>query len=526
MIAQADMARRFVAALAAAGVRDLVVSPGSRSTPLVLAALDCGDLRCRAIIDERSAAFFALGMAKRSGRPVAALCTSGTAGAHYYPAAIEAAYSYTPLVLITADRPAELQGCGAPQTIDQIDLFHKHVRAAVAVDPDDDAAAAKVATAVAAARSPVPGPVHLNVRLRKPLETRASQAVVPPIPRTYAAPHADPPADAVRALADACAAERGVIVAGPAPLAQRRARAAVEALACATGYPLVAEAASQLKFGVDVSIDGFPALLSAEAARERLRPELILQLGAMPVSTAWREYQTRWADVPRWVIAPWGRPDPLRTATAHVAADVGRTAAAVAEAIGCVRAPTAWATAWRAGALAPGPAADAVRTAVRALPPAGVVCAGNSLPIRWLDAACSARDTDADVWSQRGVAGIDGLISGAAGAAAAGDSPTLLLVGDVSFAHDIGGLAAARDVRTPLAIVVLDNGGGRIFDELPVAAAVAPDDLSRWWTTPPRVDLAAAARAFGVPYAPMDDASLAAAFERRGPTLLHAEVGA
>jgi 2-succinyl-5-enolpyruvyl-6-hydroxy-3-cyclohexene-1-carboxylate synthase len=548
----ATWAAALVDALAASGVRDVVVSPGSRSTPYVLAALAHDDLRCRAVIDERVAGFVALGMAKRSGRPVALLCTSGTAGAHYLPAIIEAAYSHTPLIAITADRPPELVGNGASQTIDQRELFGRHVRAAseLGVPEGGDTAVAglrrKVAQTVAAAQWPTPGPVHLNAPARKPLEPPTLASLrghsFGPVPR-HAPPALAPNAAAIAELAAAIArSPRGIIACGPGPLAQRGARAAVRELARRAGYPLFAEAASQLRFGAPPAHDGLDAALRSPAFRAAAVPDLVLQLGAAPVSTGWQLYARQHASAARFAIAPHGWHDPDNTATI-VPAELDAALAALLAALPERPANPAWLERFTAAEARTRQAviaehaervalteAAVARATVRALPTGGLLALGNSNSIRAVDAFCRSDDADVGVLSQRGVAGIDGLVASAAGAAIAGGEPTALLLGDVSLAHDLGGLAAARTVATPLAIVVVDNRGGRIFEQLPVAAlADLGAALDTFWLTPPALDFASAATTFGVRYARVEAvaalrAALSEALAKPGCSLIHALV--
>jgi 2-succinyl-5-enolpyruvyl-6-hydroxy-3-cyclohexene-1-carboxylate synthase len=532
----AEWAALLVDSLAAAEIVDVVVSPGSRSTPFVLAAARHPSLRLHPIVDERAAAFFALGQAKVTGRPSLLLCTSGTAGAHYLPAVIEASLSRTPLVILTADRPFELQGCSAPQTIDQIKLFGDHARAYIELglpDGSDGALRAlrrQAVQAVHASRWPEPGAVHLNARARKPLEPEAARddgeraaaaraaALRASAPVRVFAPRVSPSLAGVDAAARACrAARRGVIVCGPAPIAQAGARADVRALAAATGFPLCAEATSQLRFDSDgrggegdgvLLVDGFASLVGVERFRRAAAPDLILQLGAPPTSGAWERYLAVHPDCPRIVVAPYGFCDPESRASLLLQCDVGDGARALAAALDGVSTDAAWRSRWRAANRAAWRAVDALvdddsdalseaavaRLAAASVPRGGVLAVGNSLPIRSVDSYCPASLADCAVWSQRGANGIDGLVAGAAGVAATG-RPTTLLVGDVSLLHDLGGLAAARG---PLVIVVVNNGGGRIFEQLPLArVADAPLEL---FTTPHTASFAAAAALHGHGY--------------------------
>ena len=572
-----EWSRLLIDSLVEVGVRDVVLSPGSRSTPLVLAVVDAvarGGLRCTSIVDERAAGFHALGMAKATGAPTLLLCTSGTAGAHYLPAIIEAGASHAPLVVLTADRPFELQGCAAPQTIDQIKLFGEHARGYFECGmPDASDGALRslrrlAAQAVATCRGPLPGAVHVNARARKPLEPppeeqlddaeRALAARVrllasSPITRHFA-PRLAPDERALEELAAAIASSaRGVIIAGPAPMQQADARGELLALARATGFPLLAEAASQLRFTAPGARDGvsssdrYDAFLSVAALRDAAAPDLVIQLGAPPTSSlidAWLEAHPRCA---RWVLAPHGWNDPSSRAVALVQAEVAETARALrtrlagdpgaaANAAWRARFAAAEATtaAVTASVLAEAGFDEATATVIAASrepsrsEPAPVLAIGNSLPIRMIDLLCGGAISEWVVWSQRGANGIDGLISGAAGVARTGRS-TRLLLGDVSALHDLGGLGAARDLEVPLVVVVMNNGGGRIFEQLPVAARPDLAGALPLFTTPRTQSFAAAARFFGHRYHAVDEAGamrrvLAEAQRTPGCTIVEALV--
>ena len=531
--------------LAAAGIERVIVSPGSRSTPFVVAAAKHPKLQLFNVIDERSAAFFAHGQARATGRPSLLVCTSGTAGAHYLPAVIEADQSGVPLVVMTADRPWELMHVGANQTIDQRLLFEGYARRVIDLGAPDPALSALhglrrlAAQAVALTLAPHPGAVHLNVRARKPLEPVTAQspsgdvlaAAVRelcgrPVPRAVEGKMALA-ADAVQMLADECLqAKRGVIVAGPASVAQAQAREAVAALQRASGFALLAEAASQLRFlGEEVrcaaSCDTFDWLYQLPHADEAWRPDLVIQLGAAPTSGAWERFVDRHPTLRRIVIADWGWPDPHNTAAAVFHADTGTACAQVARALAKLRAADVprWGPLEKADgevrrllndtvdaggeALTEG---TAVRMAVASLPDDAWLVPGNSLPIRLVDAYCPGPQPRLRVVSQRGVSGIDGLIAGAAGVASVAHDPVLLLIGDVSFLHDIGSLAQAALARAPLIIVVLNNGGGRIFEQLPIART-ADESLMRHFTTPQGFDLQHAASLYRHGYVRVADGS-------------------
>ncbi len=554
---QTSWARCLLRGLRDAGVTDLVVSPGSRSTPFLAAAL-AEELRCHPVIDERAAGFFALGMARATSHPVALLCTSGTAAAHYYPAVIEAATAHTPLVVLTADRPPELHHCSAPQTIDQLHLYGTHAHFIDLGPPDDTelslrALRRKAHQAVTLAHTL---PVHLNCPARKPLEPADPSPFTPPplhpstrspvAPFPFPAPTLHASAPAIAALAAACtAATRGLIVAGPAPLAHRALRPLATRLAAITGFPLLAEATSQLRLCPPTAAprcDAFDLLYRATPSART--PDLIIQLGTPPTSAALGALFAAHRP-PRWVLTDRGWPDPWSDAAAIVTGDPADTLHRLIDALAHLRRPvTTWAdhlaaadrTAWTCVEAELGRRIDrmhegqATRAAVAALPPNALLALGNSLPVRLVDTWCPAGTAVIDVLSQRGASGIDGLIAGAAGSAAATNRPTALLLGDVSFAHDLAALAVARHAPAPLALIVLDNAGGRIFERLPVAAsAPLTAHLERFWLTPPAVDMAAAAAAYGVPAVTADTpAALAAAvttaLARPGCTVIRAPI--
>jgi 2-succinyl-5-enolpyruvyl-6-hydroxy-3-cyclohexene-1-carboxylate synthase len=531
-----EWSRLLLGTLARAGVEDVILSPGSRSTPFAWAALHEPKFRCHSLVDERVAAFFALGQARATGKPSLLVCTSGTAAANYYPAVIEASLSHLPLLILTADRPFELQHSAAPQAIDQIKMFGDFVRAFFELGTPDPAESAltgvlrSVAHAVLTARFPRPGPVHLNARARKPLEPlqlsdAASVALRERVDELLArgpalSAGATLQGDVTR-LAEACKTiARGVIVVGPHQ--PRDAAPALLDLAAITGFPLLCEATSQLRWLPERApearlIDGFDWLLRCERLRAALRPDLIVSFGGPPTSGAYERFLNGAFVGQRFVVAPHGFPDPHGLATELVNASSADTARAVIGALdqSDLRdrgAREAFGRAWsHANAQAWGEVEQelarpanvlseprAVRSVLNSLPPACTLVVGNSLPIRDVDAYVPSSARRLRVLSQRGANGIDGLISGAAGAASSSAEPTVVLLGDVSFMHDLGGLAAARAHRGPFVIVVIDNGGGRIFEQLPMFGQLQGNaEAARFWLTPPAVELAHAALLFG-----------------------------
>ncbi|WP_437802233.1 2-succinyl-5-enolpyruvyl-6-hydroxy-3-cyclohexene-1-carboxylic-acid synthase [Sorangium sp. So ce693] len=565
-------AQLFVRALAQAGVRDVVLCPGSRSTPLAIAAMESEEVRCQSVVDERAAAFFALGQARVTGRPSVFVCTSGTAGAHALPAIIEAHQSFTPFIAITADRPWELADAAASQTIDQTKLFGDHVRHFAELglpDPSPLAmrAAARIAAqAVTRALSPTPGPVHINARFRKPLEPVDAagpepwqaewEALMRRGGTRVVSARAGVDGRAIEEIAARCArAERGLIVCGPAQSREddARARRAVLALSRATGFPVLAEGTSQICFGglaegvvMPASFDSF---LRAPEFRAANAPDLILELGAPPTSAGYATYIAEHASARRVVVSSHGWNDPTSAAAALVMGEPVEVCEALAArlagaALSLGRGRRDWAATFaRAGEIAAAHAARAcagdeltegavARMVACACPAGSLLAIGNSMPVRDLDTYCPPSARALRVLHQRGASGIDGLVSGAAGARVAAAAPVTLMLGDLSLLHDLTGLLlaakAAGDGRAPLVIVVVQNDGGRIFEHLPIARRGA-ELLERCFTMPQHLDFAPAAAMFGLGYERAGTAgdlarALAAAYQRMGATLIEAVV--
>ncbi len=525
-----------------AGLRHVVISPGSRSTPLTLAFSRRPALRRWLQIDERSAAFFALGLAQAAGEPVALICTSGTAAAEYFPAIIEARHSAVPLLILTADRPPELRDSGANQTIDQGKLYGQQMRWQIELPLPEAAPAPRTLRALRAtlgralaqaagwADTP-PGPVHINLPFRKPLQphdpaelkeaaARAAaggRAAARPWTQFYASSrHADPAAvETLAALLNK--ARRAVIVAGPRCPRSGDFAAAVSALTRALGAPLLADPLSNLRFGLAESLGAYEWTLEALPA-----PDLVLRLGAMPTSSA----LLRWlaalpADVPQIGIQRFGLwQDGGFTLSHFLAADETALLRAVEPRLRPQPDPR-WLAAWqRAEAIAhrqldalPAESEGGlVRALLRQLPPETRLFLANSLPVRHVDAFAPPGLPHLHVFGNRGVSGIDGTLSSALGmAAAAPDAPALLLTGDLSFLHDVNGLMLLKRYALKLDIVLIDNNGGGIFHRLPIAHHEPP--FNEWFITPHGLDLAAIARAYGLNVQERPPAAAAAALQ-------------
>lgn len=442
-------------------------------------------------LDERSAGFFALGVGRASGRPAAVITTSGTAVANLLPAVVEAAQSDTPLVVLSADRPPELRGTDANQTIDQVRIFGPYTRRFADLPLPESAPATLevvrglVRDSLDAATSAPPGPVHLNCPFAKPLEPDgapwgAPQATVAVPDGGGTAPHAG---DTGRLIDRLRAARRPLFVAGPLrdPVT---AGPAIASLARTIRAPLLADPLSGARFAAGVaavSVAHYDAFLREESVLEGLVPDLVVRFGATPTSAAVPDALRRWRVVPQIVIDDgWRLKDHTRTAAAYVRAAPAAMAAAAAGTEALDAGDPAWLAAWKRVDLRAGEVLTAGTTddpfeativvaVVEALPAGANLVIGNSMPVRDLDRFAGSRDQPLHIWGNRGASGIDGMVGTALGVAAASGGPTVALLGDLSFYHDQNGLFATRSLPAVL-FVVINNDGGGIFELLPVRA--------------------------------------------------------
>jgi 2-succinyl-5-enolpyruvyl-6-hydroxy-3-cyclohexene-1-carboxylate synthase len=530
--ANTALASAFAEELARGGLRRAVVSPGSRSTPLAVALWRQAEIEVTVIVDERSAAFFALGAAQASAEPVALLCTSGTALANYHPAVCEADESGLPLLVLSADRPPELRGIGAGQTIDQIKTFGSSVRWFCEVGThlaDDDGLLhyrSVACRALAAARGETrPGPVHLNLPWREPLAPVAVEgAVTATHPLALAGREGRPLTAVTRIdlepssfLLDEVAghigdAISGVIIAGRQ--LDPELREPLTHLARVSGFPILAEPTSQLRCGPhDRSqvISAYDLLLRDERFARAVVPELVLRFGEMPTSKPLRAWLSA-SGADQIVVDPYGGwNEPSRRAAAILRADPTELAAGWAARLeGEQRAaPEQWIAAERAarGALeaelrGDSPVSEpALHLALgRAHRDGDLVYTASSMPIRDQESFLAAEAADVAFLCNRGANGIDGLVSAGIGAALASGRSTTIVTGDLGLLHDIGGLAALRDVTTPVRIVVIDNDGGGIFHFLPQEQALDGAEFEALLGTPRGVDAAKAAALFDLPH--------------------------
>jgi len=503
----------FVDELVRCGMRHAVTCPGSRNAPLALTLAAREELRAVSVIDERAAAFMALGMAKATGRPVAITCTSGTAAANLHPAVAEAREARLALLVLTADRPPELRDVGAGQAIDQLGLYGSATKWFMEVgshEPGRETAIhfrALACRAYHTAGGGRPGPVHLNFPLREPLAPRpesldAADWTGRPDGRPWTQVRERPPgphADDVHPLAARIASTpRGAIVCGPTgeEIAAPAARLAAQA-----GWPLLAEPTSGARCGEhDRShvIAHYDVLLRAGDFAARHRPDLVLRVGDTPTSRALRAWM---AGAPQVLIEPHGTwHEPTRRAELILLAAAAPTLDALAGAVelrAAERDP-AWAASWLAAdavvprALAAAP--DAFEPKVLAalepeLPDGAIVWLSSSMPVRDVEACFPRSPKRLRFLANRGANGIDGVVSSAAGAALATGQPTWVLTGELALLHDVGGALAARRAGADLRIVCLDNGGGAIFDFLPVAEHADAELYERHIATPAGLDL-------------------------------------
>lgn len=504
------------------GMRHVCLSPGGRSTPLA-AALATSSLRTHVITDERGAGFFALGLAQADRRPVLLVCTSGTAAANFAPAVAEACFAEIPLILLTADRPPELRDCGAAQTIRQLGLFGNHLKWSIEVATpsegvDLDAYRRTLACRAVARASEAPaGPVHLNLPFREPLvadEATLDLGTARPGHTPWVVietGRVQPGTTAIARFAETAARKRGWIVCGPrTPL---EAADGIAHLADRLCWPIFADPLSGLRYGPAATtgrvVDSYDVLLREPQLADAYEPEMILRFGALPTSKPLQRRLT--ATTARQVVAgvehTWGDPT-------FAAADVvyGDAAIFCRESLRALEsqppADSAWASHWaqlsrqvRARLAArlcdtqPLFEGAIPEHLLAALPADACLVVGSSMPVRDLDTFSAARPQPLRIFSNRGANGIDGVVATALGIAAASGSPTYLLIGDVSFLHDIGALQIAARLQLDLCIVVPNNDGGGIFSFLPQSRL--GNAFEPFFGTPHGLDLAPAVQMCG-----------------------------
>jgi 2-succinyl-5-enolpyruvyl-6-hydroxy-3-cyclohexene-1-carboxylate synthase len=507
--------------LARCGMRHACTSPGSRNTPILLSLVREPRIRCWSHLDERCAGFFAVGAAKASGTPVAITCTSGTAAANFVPAVVEAYWARVPLIVLTADRPAELRDLGAGQAIDQLKLYGDAVKwfSEVELPPEANAGAMRWIRQLACraywtAAEGRPGPVHLNLPLREPLILEAPLGPEvfsgrpdgrPWVSRSAPGMPASPRPRSLPA--------RGVVVAG-----RDEGSGGVQVAAAAErlGYPLLADPLSGARHGA-TAIATYDLLLREPSGA--LTPEVVVRVGDLPTSKPLRAWLAGLdGSIDQIAVDPqaaWQDPDAV---VSEITDGWGENAVGGRD--------PEWLGAWRSAddaavrglAVALGDGLSEPLVAGRLgewLTSDATLFVAASMPIRDVELYFPARRKLPRVLSNRGANGIDGTVSAAFGAAATGSGRVVLLIGDVALAHDIGGLLAARRLGLELTIVLLNNDGGGIFHFLPVSGE--NDAFEEHIATPHGVDFEQVAALYGFAYErPDTQEELRVAVERRG----------
>jgi 2-succinyl-5-enolpyruvyl-6-hydroxy-3-cyclohexene-1-carboxylate synthase len=527
-----SFAATFVDELAAQGVEFACISPGSRSAPIAIALQRHPKIRVLVHIDERSGSFFGLGIAKGTGKPVVLLCTSGTAAAEFHPAVVEASYSRTPLIVLTADRPPELRDVGANQSIDQQRLYGTAVRWFFDPGPPVEGPNAARIWRRLAARAyaeAAGGPVHINLPFREPLVPTPGEVPVAlgTAGQAVSAGRMLPTPTQVTALASALQrAQRPLVVAGEMRDGDRLAPGLSR-----LGLPVLAEPSSQLRRPeTGAAVESYEALLRAGWSLQH-GPDLVIQLGGTPTSKVLSAWLSA-ASAPTFLIDPdrtWRDQD--QVASDVVACDPQ----ALLEAL-----PPMDRNAWRDEWVAAGKRATAaiaatfvstpiheghvVRALAARLPDTAQVFVGSSMPIRAADSFWPHAKSQQRFFGNRGASGIDGLVSTGLGLAAGrSNAPTVLLLGDLSLYHDMNGLWALRRHGLSATIVVCDNNGGGVFNFLPQAQH--QDVFEELFATPLGLDFAQVARLYDLVYSPVTDRAglepaIADAVAAQTPTLV------
>ncbi|WP_099351890.1 2-succinyl-5-enolpyruvyl-6-hydroxy-3-cyclohexene-1-carboxylic-acid synthase [Fredinandcohnia onubensis] len=487
----------FIDELVQVGVTEAIVSPGSRSTPMAILMAEHPDMNVTINIDERSSAFYALGVAKATKKPVAILCTSGTAAANYFPAIVEAYYSRVPLIVLTADRPHELRDVGAPQAIDQNQLYGNHAKwfVEMALPEDSEQMLAYVRTmagrAAGTAQSAPAGPVHLNFPFREPLIPNlgldhlwgTSKMAKKNVNVVVGKPTMDE--EQAQLISDVVSEKlKGIIVCGSHDHSEFGH--AVANLAETLQFPILADPLSQLRSGTHPKsyiLDGYDAFLRNEEFREAYKPDIIIRFGAMPVSKSLLQYIQKQKNTQQIVVdGDGGWRDPTLSATDMVYCDEIEFCQAITKRIQ-KRSDNGWISSWikineivkeninavhQEETLFEGKVFTELQ---EILPNGSTLFVGNSMPIRDLDTFFTNNEKSIHALGNRGANGIDGLVSTAMGISSQNEH-TVLVIGDLSFYHDLNGLLAAKHHRLNSTIVLINNDGGGIFSFLPQSQEV------------------------------------------------------
>lgn len=518
------------------GVRHAVVSPGSRSTPIALEIANRQEIEMHIFHDERSAAFAALGIAKASGIPAILVCSSGTAAVEFHPAVVEAHHSEVPILICTADRPAELQGVGAPQTIDQQNLYGVSVRKFVNAEVADESEShtwRKIARDLfATSLGKVRGPVHLNLRFREPLMGVATS--LPPRHERSAmiADKVDlPSARSLRKLKKALNFKNGVIIAGP----ENYQIESIFRLAQTLSWPVLADPRSGARVPSKFVVAAADSILRDEDFAKKLQPQVVLRFGTLPASKVVNSWLASSGAKQIVITTTPTLADPDQLCALHIVGEIDELCAELVSARTNgqnKRDDFSWLDLWDTAessaqksinaALAdePGLSEPGVARALYGLlPEASNLVVSSSMPIRDVEWFAAPR-TGLRVHANRGANGIDGVVSTAVGIALATRQPTTLLIGDIALLHDVNGLIGLVSREIDLRIVVIDNNGGGIFSFLPQAQTLELTKFEKIFGTPHGVNLKMVAQAHQInthEVANMSD--FAEVLSQRGPWL-------
>ncbi|MFB7160168.1 2-succinyl-5-enolpyruvyl-6-hydroxy-3-cyclohexene-1-carboxylic-acid synthase [Lysinibacillus sp. NPDC056232] len=520
-----DYVYKMVASLVQAGVENVVVSPGSRSTPLAYAFASTKQLHMYRQVDERSAAFFALGIAKATAKPVVLLCTSGTAAANYFPAIVEASYARVPLIVITADRPHELREVGAPQAINQPNLYGTNVKWSVDFPLADGAAPTlpfierHIARAVAIAMSAPFGPVHINVPFREPLLIDFREELPEATFKHSSMGQLIPSMATQQELSEILrATKRGFVIIGE--LALGTDLTIMWEFVRQLKWPVIVESLSNMRASVPEDclpyiVTTYDAIMKSEDFKALVKPDTVLRLGAQPVSKFIMQFITK-SHPNAYIVVdedPMFR-DATGVSTHFVHASIGEwfTQLEVSETALEAAYLAEWQDAndialeyiehYSDGAIDEG---AMVSRLLKMIPNGSDIFVSSSMPVRDIDTFLMATQKDLRIVANRGTNGIDGVVSTAMGFSEGNNRETYLLIGDLAFLHDVNGLIASRYQECNLTIIVMNNDGGGIFSYLPQSTVEAHyEDL---FGTPTALKFHDIANMYDMDYIRVDDIS-------------------